>query len=334
MLFKNGAHAVKDQFNRTINYIRISVTDRCNLRCRYCMPDGVPLSSMDDLLTFEEIAAVVRAAACLGIKYVKLTGGEPLIRRGLAGLIKMLREIEGIEQITLTTNGTMLEERLEGLVQAGLDAVNISLDTLDPDTFFSLTGTASLDKVLSAIDAACASGIRTKINAVSLDRNRDDLMALINLAKDRPLDVRFIEMMPIGCGKQYPGVSHEKLLDYMFRIWPALQKDDAFHGFGPAVYYHPPGFLGSIGLISAIHGKFCSSCNRVRLTSKGYLKPCLCYDQGTDLRAVLRSSAPPDEKKARLKEALSAAIYEKPMAHCFEDAGHITENGLMSAIGG
>ena len=325
---------MRDQYQRDIDYIRISVTDRCNLRCTYCMPEGIHLTSMSELLTFEEIVQVVRTAAELGIRHVKLTGGEPLLRRSLPTLVQMLKNIEGIEQVTLTTNGILLKEHLPALLKAGLDAVNISLDSTDRDTFRKITGFDQLDMVLAAIDAACASGIRTKINAVSLNLGEEAIWNLIDLAKDRPLDVRFIEMMPIGHGKDFPVYSHTKMLEQFRERYPDLTADKAMHGFGPAVYYHIPGYQGSIGLISAIHGKFCDKCNRIRLTSTGFLKGCLCYNTGADLREILRANEAEDEKRRHLTETMEAAIYAKPRAHCFESAGDVTERATMNEIGG
>jgi cyclic pyranopterin phosphate synthase len=298
------------------------------------MPEGIHLTSMSELLTFEEIVQVVRTAAELGIRHVKLTGGEPLLRRSLPTLVQMLKNIEGIEQVTLTTNGILLKEHLPALLKAGLDAVNISLDSTDRDTFRKITGFDQLDMVLAAIDAACASGIRTKINAVSLNLGEEAIWNLIDLAKDRPLDVRFIEMMPIGHGKDFPVYSHTKMLEQFRERYPDLTADKAMHGFGPAVYYHIPGYQGSIGLISAIHGKFCDKCNRIRLTSTGFLKGCLCYNTGADLREILRANEAEDEKRRHLTETMEAAIYAKPRAHCFESAGDVTERATMNEIGG
>lgn len=323
-----------DRYGRKIDYIRISVTDRCNLRCRYCMPDGVPLSSMDDLLTFEEIEEIAQTAASLGICHVKLTGGEPLIRRGLPGLVKMLKQTDGISAVTMTTNGTLLMKHLDSLAEAGLDAVNISLDSLDPEIYRNITGTDAVKTVIAAIDAAWKAGLKTRVNAVSIDLCRDEWKQLADLAKERPVDVRFIEMMPIGYGKTFPVLSHEELLKQMKEVWPDMVRDSAPHGFGPAVYYKIPGYRGSIGLISAIHGKFCSSCNRVRLTSKGYLKSCLCYDSGADLREILRSPLPEKEKREQLRLRMQEIIYNKPGEHCFEHTENMTEQALMNAIGG
>ena len=325
---------MRDQYQRNIDYIRISVTDRCNLRCTYCMPEGIRLTSMSELLTFEEIVQVVGAGAELGIRHVKLTGGEPLLRRSLPTLVQMLKNIDGIEQVTMTTNGILLKEHLPALLKAGLDAVNISLDSTDRDTFRKITGFDRLDAVLAAIDAACASGIRTKINAVSLNLGEEAIWNLIALAKDRPIDVRFIEMMPIGHGKDFPVYSHTKMLERLRERYPDLTADKAMHGFGPAVYYHIPGYQGSIGLISAIHGKFCDKCNRIRLTSTGFLKGCLCYNTGADLREILRANGAENEKRRHLIETLESAIYAKPRAHCFESAEDVTERATMNEIGG
>ena len=298
------------------------------------MPEGIHLTSMSELLTFEEIVQVVGAGAELGIRHVKLTGGEPLLRRSLPTLVQMLKNIDGIEQVTMTTNGILLKEHLPALLKAGLDAVNISLDSTDRDTFRKITGFDQLDMVLAAIDAACASGIRTKINAVSLNLGEEAIWNLIDLAKDRPIDVRFIEMMPIGHGKDFPVYSHTKMLEQFRERYPDLTADKAMHGFGPAVYYHIPGYQGSIGLISAIHGKFCDKCNRIRLTSTGFLKGCLCYNTGADLREILRANEAEDEKRRHLTETMEAAIYAKPRAHCFESAGDVTERATMNEIGG
>ena len=246
----------------------------------------------------------------------------------------MLKAVDGIEQVTLTTNGTMLGQHLDSLVSAGLDAVNISLDTLDRKAYEEMTGTDALESVLTAVEAAARSGLRTKINAVSLPRSGEEIKALAELSKDRPVDVRFIELMPIGCGRQFPGISHKELLLQLWEMYPDLTPDLAVHGFGPAVYYKIPGYMGSVGLISAIHGKFCDSCNRVRLTSKGFLKPCLCYDAGTDLREILRSQLPAEEKDKKLLETMRAVIFDKPKAHCFENEQGITEESLMSSFGG
>lgn len=349
---------MRDARGREIKYLRVSVTDRCNLRCKYCMPDGIDCIQHNDILRFEEIRQIAECGAKLGINRIRLTGGEPLARKGCPQLIRMLKDIPGIETVAMTTNGTLVRAILPQLVEAGLDEINISLDTLDSEKFAEITGQDLLPEVLLAIDAALAAGLRVKLNAVSMPDT--DWKHLILLAKDKPVDVRFIELMPIGAGRCSPGRSNEELLKEIRREFPQLQDDETVHGAGPAVYYKIPGYQGSIGLISAMHGKFCSSCNRVRLTSTGFLKTCLCYEDGTDLKKILRNedaerqtghdtnggqkaeksadaAARPTEadiKTHRLLDAMACAIYGKPAEHCFEQPDQITEAHGMSAIGG
>lgn len=326
---------MRDSFGREIDYMRISITDRCNLRCRYCMPEGVEWLPMADILTYEEIERICRETVKLGIRHIKVTGGEPLVRKGCPQLIGRLKAIPGIEAVTITTNGILLERYLLELKEAGVDGINVSLDTLDRDKYRELTGFDRLGEVLRGIRAAVEAGLKVKVNAVSLDCGDGENGAygwqtLTELARELPVDVRFIEMMPIGYGKQFETVDHKRLLAQMYEVYPDLKPDKRSHGFGPAVYYHVPGFQGSLGLISAIHGKFCGTCNRVRLTSTGYLKTCLCYEDGVDLRPLLRTVA---EDEALLM-VMERAIYGKPSAHCFEEPEKITEAHNMSSIGG
>ncbi len=340
---------MRDHLKREIDYMRISITDRCNLRCRYCMPEGVTWVSMAEILTLEECARIAAAGAKLGIRKIKVTGGEPLVRRGCCQFIRMLKEIPGIEKVTITTNGILLEQYLEELMEAGIDGINISLDTLDPGLYQALTGGGSLEPVLRAVKLAIRAGkdrqVPVKINAVSLDLadvarqlgyayDGPGWPELLKLAGDYGADVRFIEMMPVGYGKQYESVDHRKLLSRLKAMYPGLEEDHRVHGNGPAVYYRIPGFEGSIGLISAIHGKFCDSCNRVRLTSRGYLKSCLCYEDGADLMSILRSGDTGEEQERRLLDTMRETIWGKPGAHCFEHPEQMTENENMVRIGG
>ncbi len=203
-----------DAAGRVIDYMRISITDRCNLRCRYCMPDGITQVSMAEILTYEEIRKVCILAAELGIQKIKITGGEPLVRKGCADLIGMIKNISGITQVTMTTNGVLLQDNLEALKKAGLDGINISLDTLDREKYQEITGTDVCETVRQAVAAAAESGIRTKVNTVlQSDGDKTEWKALITLAERLPVDVRFIEFMPIGYGKKNTGVSNLELLD-------------------------------------------------------------------------------------------------------------------------
>ena len=324
-----------DRFGRSIDYMRVSITDRCNLRCRYCMPEGVELLPMRSILTYEEIREICAAAAELGIRKLKVTGGEPLVRLGCPDLIRTLKSVPGIEQVTLTTNGVLLGRYLPALVEAGLDAVNISLDTLDRERYAAITGRDELTSVLDSVDAALASPLRVKLNAVlQKGVNDDEWLSLAELARDRALDVRFIEMMPIGLGKQIEGMANTLLREELLRRFPELEEDASVHGNGPAAYVRIPGWKGGVGFISAIHGRFCGECNRLRLTSQGGLKPCLCYGDVTDLMPLLRGETAGEERAALLRSALENAIWNKPKQHCFEELESITEKGRMARIGG
>lgn len=337
---------MQDQYGRDIHYLRISITDRCNLRCRYCMPEGIQPVPMVEILTYEEILTIVKCAAELGIRHIKVTGGEPLVRKGCTGFIGCLKEIPGIESVTLTTNGIVLEDYLDELEAVGVDGINVSMDTRQEDLFRMITGGGDVKRVLRAIEKSLNRGLKIKINAVSIDwekmaqeNNLRDIvsnsgwMDMALLAQELPVDVRFIEMMPIGLGKSICSISHEKLLQEMQETFPEIRQSSGFHGFGPARYYHIPGFLGDVGLISALHGKFCESCNRVRLTAKGYLKTCLCYEDGVDLKKILRADSNTEGRQS-LERAVRDAIWQKAKAHCFEAPSDMTETKPMSLIGG
>ena len=325
---------MRDLYNRKIDYMRISVTDRCNFRCRYCMPDGIRKVPMEKILTYEQITEICEAGVSLGITKFKITGGEPLVRLGCPDLVGMIRGIPGAEQITMTTNGMLLAEMLPALMKNGLDAVNISLDTLKPEVFRYITGKNALPAVLAGIHAAADSGLKVKINAVLQQGVNDgEWEDLLLLSKDLPVDVRFIEMMPIVHGKGCPEVSNDMILGKIRQKYPGTAEDQSVHGNGPARYVRIPGFRGGAGFISAIHGQFCASCNRIRLTSQGRLKPCLCYGDTVDLMDVFRMQ---DQEKRRslLEERITGAIRMKPEAHCFAHLRDVTERGNMVQIGG
>ena len=298
------------------------------------MPNGVDLISMKDILSFEEIVEVAKAAASIGITRLKVTGGEPLVRIGCTDLIAQLKAVDGIEEVTLTTNGILLSKYLDDLLRAGTDAVNISLDTLDKEKYRAITGFDQLDDVLQSIDDCLSRGVHLKINCVlQQGLNDDEWPDLIMLAKDNRLDVRFIEIMPIGQGALFNPISNDDILCRMMKRFPGIEEDDRKHGNGPAKYVSIPGFTGGVGFISALHGKFCSSCNRLRMTAVGELKPCLCFGDTIDLREILRSKDDP-ERHQLLKDTLTKAIMSKPESHCFEDRSLITENKRMISIGG
>ena len=340
-----------DQFGRNVDYMRVSVTDRCNLRCVYCMPaEGVPSVPHEQILTFDEIARICGIGAELGIRRIKLTGGEPLVRRDLPELVGMLKGITGIEQVTLTTNGTLLKEQINGLVSQGLDAVNISIDTMDPERYREITRGGSVEKALEGLDAAAAvPGLSVKVNCVPLKATGSNLtgsngteedeeyIRLALLAKEGKADVRFIEMMPIGLGKRFAGRGGDEILGILEKVYGKAESCTGRLGNGPAEYVQFPGFRRRIGFISAVSHQFCGGCNRVRLTSEGYLKPCLQYESGTDLKTLLRNGAGDREIRAVMKRA----FYEKPAHHQFGEnsqgkscAEETLETKEMSRIGG
>ena len=321
-----------DRYGRVINYLRISVTDRCNLRCCYCMPEGVQDVGMKNILTFEEIWEIVRTGVSLGITHIRITGGEPLVRKGCVDLIRGIREIPGVETITMTTNGVLLGNYGKQLKEAGVDGVNISLDTLDPEEFYKITGKRELQEVLAGIRAVKTAGLPVKLNAVN--RKELDPIPLVHYAQEENLPLRFIEMMPVGYGKKYVGRSNEELRETLEAVCGKAEcmtnrEELSRMGSGPAVYYQFSDLKVPVGFISAIHGKFCDTCNRVRLTAEGYLKLCLCYDEGADLRRVLREG-----EKENLRTIMEQTIFRKPAAHCFEHPAEMTERHEMVKIGG
>ena len=322
-----------DQYGRIIDYMRISLTDRCNLRCIYCMPEeGICQIPREELLGQDEIIKICRLAGELGISRIKLTGGEPLVRRICVPLVKELKALPGIQQVTLTTNGILLKEQLPGLIEAGLDALNISLDTLEAENFRRITRRNELDRTLEGLEAALSyPSLKVKINCVPTFQTDQELLQVAALARENPLHVRFIEMMPIGLGKDFTARDENSVKEILEKKYGILTPVSEILGNGPCHYYTLGGFKGKIGFISALSHKFCNQCNRVRLTSTGYLKGCLQFENGVDLKALLRNGAS-DEI---LKNALQKAIFEKPAGHNFQEKKNGREEShIMSQIGG
>lgn len=321
---------MKDFYGREIDYMRISITDRCNLRCIYCMPDGARWIPMRNILTYEEILRVCREAVSLGIRKFKITGGEPLVRKNCVYLIHQLSHMQGVRQVTMTTNGILLKDKIEQLEQAGLAGINISIDTLDPEKYRKITGYSGLASVLESIRGAADTAMKVKLNCVlQKGVNEEEWYDLTQMAKHQNIDVRFIEMMPIGAGRGREGISNEWILNEMKNIYPDMVRDERIHGNGPAVYYKIPCFLGSVGFISAIHGKFCHHCNRIRMSADGGLKPCLCYGKSLSVKQAVRAG---DSK--RIRDILYKAVALKPEQHCFEQEDQVTEVKKMVQIGG
>ncbi len=307
-----------DSHGRTITYLRISVTDRCNLRCVYCMPsEGVSWQVHENILRYEEIAQVVRLAAANGMREIRLTGGEPLIRKDLAELVALIAAVPGIEDIALTTNGILLLDQAEDLAAAGLKRVNISLDTLQPDKFARITRGGKLERIWQGLEKAEALGLSPiKLNAVVMRGvNEDELPALARLSLERSWQVRFIEIMPVknqtAWGEGFPSPEDTYLpIQEMLQILAplGLQPVENGIGSGPAREYHIPGAQGRIGFISPLGEQFCERCNRLRLTADGHLRPCLLHDVEVPIRDALR-------RGEDLLPYFSQALELKPLAH-------------------
>lgn len=321
---------MKDSYGREIDYMRLSITDRCNLRCRYCMPDGIQMLSHETILHYEEILRICEAEIRIGIKKFKVTGGEPLVRAGVIEFIYKLKHLPGAESVTLTTNGVLLEPYLKDLKELGIDGINISIDTSDPIEFENITGKNEWLKVDHAIKKSAALGIQTKINCVLLSDCEDQILPLAEYARYLPVDVRFIELMPIGMGKAGGGMQPEGAREILLKKYPDLHDIKETGGNGPAHYERSDELCGRIGWIDAVSHSFCRQCNRIRLTCTGVLKPCLCYGTGLMLRELLRSGISDDNLQRQLRKA----ILIKPMQHSFADCGTVTESHIMAEIGG
>ncbi len=325
-----------DRFGRQITYLRVSVTDRCNLRCVYCMPvEGVTWQSHESILRYEEIARVVRLAAENGVREIRLTGGEPLVRKNLADLVAMISAIPGIEDISLTTNGLLLRDQVQRLVDAGLKRINISLDTLQPEKFARITRGGSLDRVWQGLEKTQAAGLSPiKLNVVALRGiNDDELPALARLSLQYPWHIRFIEIMPVknqnSWGEGFPSpqdtyLSIQEMLQILEPL--GLEKVENEIGSGPARAYRLPGAPGRIGFISPLGEQFCEDCNRLRLTADGNLRPCLLHDIEVPIRDALR-------REEDLAPYFAQAIALKPLSHELNMENRPTGRCMMQ-IGG
>ncbi|MCK4510036.1 MAG: GTP 3',8-cyclase MoaA [Desulfuromonadales bacterium] len=326
---------MQDQFGRTIEYLRLSVTDRCNLRCRYCMPEeGVTDLAHGDVLRYEEMLRVVAAACRLGIRKVRVTGGEPLVRRGIVSFIGQLAALPEKPEITLTTNGMLLAEHAEALKAAGLSRVNVSLDTMRPERFKELTLRSGLDQVLAGIQAAESVGLLPiKLNVIPfVDFNTDEIVDFARLTLEHPWDVRFIEFMPISSDLDYASRDGLSMADVEARL-RTLGELEALpyqRTSGPAHMYRLPGAKGRIGLIPSVSGHFCGDCNRLRVMADGRVRGCLFDNQETDLKLILRDGG--DDQA--LEELLLAAACAKPEKHQIHDKDFTTPNRRMHGIGG
>ena len=324
-----------DPYKRKINYLRISVTDRCNLRCRYCMPEaGIPLISHQDVLSYEEILRIVRVFATEGISKVRLTGGEPLIRKGIVDFISRLSRIGEIKDLSLTTNGVLLKELASDLKHAGLKRINISLDSLRRDRFFQITRRDEFARVWSGIEEALRVDLLPiKINMVAIrGLNDDEVEAFARLTLDLPLTVRYIEYMPSGNGepwKETDLLTIPQIKERLEGLGPLIAVPPD-HWDGPARRFRINGALGEIGLIGAVSSHFCSDCNRLRLTPDGKIRTCLFSDEEIEVRDLLRKGGSDQD----LKERLLAALRSKPERHHIDSHQFKKCQRNMSAIGG
>lgn len=315
---------MRDAQGRRIDYLRLSVTDRCNCRCAYCMPaDGVPMLPHDDVCSFEELARITEACCELGVTKVRLTGGEPLVRRGLLGLVRMLREVPGVRELAMTTNATLLAPVASELRAAGLDRINVSLDSLRPERYAAITRGARLDDALAGLRAAHDAGFTgTKVNCVLMGGVNDDEVAdIAGLAREKPVDVRFIELMPIGEAAGWP---RARFVDAS-AVLGAVPELAPVGTDGVAELFSAPGWAGRVGLIRPMSHRFCAGCTRIRVTADGRLKPCLHSADEVSLRGLAGEG---------LREALLAGIALKP-AHHDMDGAHASESArAMNEIGG
>ncbi|SET47397.1 cyclic pyranopterin monophosphate synthase subunit MoaA [Natronincola peptidivorans] len=320
---------MRDQYNRRVNYMRISITDLCNLRCLYCMPEeGICKKDHKDMLTFEEITKAVKIAATLGIDKIRITGGEPLVKKGIVEFIKGLSDIKGIKDIAMTTNGVLLKKHAKDLKEAGLKRVNISIDSLKQDNYARITRGGDVHQVLEGIEEVIKLGMTpVKLNAVVIGGyNQDEVQDLANLTKNENIEVRFIELMPVGEAGNWAKerfISNEAIKEKIGNLIPLVHQASS-----PAKYYKLPDGKGKIGFINPISSHFCGECNRIRMTSDGKLKPCLHSHEEIDILNVIRNT--PDD----LKDVMANAIMAKPQQHYLYTDGYQLGKRSMAEIGG
>ena len=343
---------MQDAFSRRINYLRISITDRCNLRCVYCMPGQCAFFPKGDILTYDEILRLCAIMAQLGVDIFRVTGGEPLVRPGCVDFIRRLKTIPGAKKVTLTTNGVLLGQYIHGLVAAGIDGINVSLDSANRENYAKITGLGAsgdlsafgdrsvsddlgafgdrdvFDRVWASIKEAVACGVPTKINTVIIKGVNDhEILPMVAMAEKLPIKVRFIELMPTQANTAMAGLSNETVLQVLAKEYKDLTPDSGIYGDGPARYYQSKRLLGKVGFISPMGHNFCESCNRLRLSAIGFLLLCLHHQKGLDLRRLLREGQDDDA----IKRAIVQGILEKPQRHLLESETNLPD---MSKVGG
>lgn len=325
---------MKDRLGRDIEYLRLSITDRCNLRCKYCMGDkDVVFLPKEEILTCEEIGEIVDIFSQLGVKKIRITGGEPLVRKNFRDIIDVVNKNSKIDEISVTTNGIRLEEELEFLKDKKINSLNISLDTLREDLYYDITGGGDLKKVLSAIHRAIEMNFkRVKLNVVLIrGKNDSEIMDFVKLTETYPIDVRFIELMPIGMGKDYIEISNDEVRELISKERTLTPFNEKI-GSGPAIYYKTEFGKGCIGFIAPISHGFCDRCNRVRVTPEGFLKLCLHWSDGINLKQLLRENV----DRELIKEKIVSAINSKPDRHSMKEKEKNSkiDKRYMNEIGG
>lgn len=327
---------LKDKFGRDINYLRLAVVDRCNLRCTYCMPEnGLTWIKQQELMTDEEMIRICSVFTELGINKIRITGGEPFVRKNCINLIEQLSQLQGLDDLSITTNGLLTEQYIPRLKASGIKSVNLSLDTLDPERFFSITRRRSFDKVMKTLDSLLNHKITVKINAVVMeDKNIEDIIPLVQLTKELPVDVRFIEEMPFNGTNAQISLkwNYTRILDHIKTYFPGIEKIQDRKS-STSYNYKIPGFAGSIGIIAAYTRSFCGDCNRIRITPTGELRTCLYEGKGINLKEALRSGKTDQE----LKDIIISSIQHKPKDGWEAEKSNFTSSQIhqsMATIGG
>ena len=320
---------MKDKYGRTVDYLRVSVTDRCNLRCFYCIPkEGFTYIPHKEILRYEELLRVIKLFTRLGIKKIRITGGEPFVRKGLVFLLKEINKINGIKKLYITTNGTLLTQYMNELRSIKIDGINISLDTLDPYKFQEITGNGGLERVLQGVESALEANFRVKLNTVLMKKNIDEVTSLVTYASEKKIPIRFIELMPFNSQEEWKKefVSQEEAFEILKKKW-TLEPVERKLGEGPSKYYYISELDSLVGFISPLTHNFCSSCNRIRLTASGKINPCLAMPLEIDIKKPLRGGANDEELITLIKRA----IYEKPLQHEMDET---PPNKIMRRLGG